>query len=81
MYIGACKAEHCVLGFTRLIDDAGDWYYNTALCGTVFLITAVCSINNLIIEYLLLRRPFNMISFVALQVWLCYLCQPNKWMY
>lgn len=53
MYIGAYKAEHCVLGFTLLTDDAGDWYYNTTLCSTVFLITVVCSINNLIIEYLL----------------------------
>lgn len=77
MYIGAYKAECCVLSYTLLIDYTGDPHYNTTLCRTVFLIMAVCSINNLIIEYLLLRRPFNMISFAALQFSCVTFCQPN----
>lgn len=76
MYIGACKAEHCVLSYTLLIDYTGDRYYTT-LCSTVFLIAVGCSINNHITEYLLLRRIFNMISFAALQFGCVTFCQPN----
>lgn len=77
MYFLAYKTEHGVLSYTLRMDYSGDQHYNTTLASTVLLITAVCSINNLIIEYLLLRRPVNMISFAALQFGCGTFCQPN----
>lgn len=73
MYVGAHKAEHCVISYTLLIGR----YYNTTSCRTVFLITVVCSINSLIMECLLIRRTFNMISFATLPLGCVVFCQPN----